>query len=186
MVLIATAVLLFVDINAFKPRLETAASKALGMDVKVDGRMGIRFAPGLFVTLKDVHIRNRGAEVVSAGEARLGIDLLPLLQKDVRIETISLQHPRISFERDRAGRFNFESLKAEGLKAAVKTLPAVQNLSRVSLADGTFLYADQQSGAGFEALDCDLGVRHLRFPGGGTKSAASKNRWWRSRVSSPP
>ena len=159
LVLIATAVLLFVDANAFKPRLETAASNALGMEVKVDGRMGIRFAPGLFVTLKDVHIRNRGSDVVSAEGARLGIDLLPLLQKDVRIETISLQHPRISIERDRGGQFNFERLKA-----AVKTLPA-QDLSRVSLAEGTFLYADQQSGEKFEARDCDLEVRHLQFSG---------------------
>ncbi|MEJ2691421.1 MAG: AsmA family protein [Deltaproteobacteria bacterium] len=162
-VLIVTALLLFVNANAFKARLETAASNALGMEVKVDGRMGFGFAPGLFVTLKDVHIRNRGADVASAGEARLGIDLLPLLKKDVRVETISLQHPRISIERNRAGQFNFERLEA-----AEKTLSA-KGFSRVSLAGGTFLYADQQSGEGFEALDCDLEVRHLRFSGGRSK-----------------
>ena len=45
--LAAAALLLFVDANAYKPRLEKTASQALGMEVKVGGRLGIRFQPGI-------------------------------------------------------------------------------------------------------------------------------------------
>ena len=76
LVLVALALLLFVDVNAYKPRLEAAASETLGMEVSVDGRLGVGFFPGLHVTLEDAHIHNRGADLASARHSRLGIDLL--------------------------------------------------------------------------------------------------------------
>jgi uncharacterized protein involved in outer membrane biogenesis len=155
LVLIAVALLVFVDANAYKPRLEAAASDALGMEVRVDGRMGFGLFPGLLVTLKDVHIRNRGADLVSANEVRLGIDLLPLLHDEVRIGEIALKHPSVSIVRDSDGKFNFENPEAAGGK-----LPALK-LANISLSDGSLIYADKQSGEGFEAGDCKLDVRRL-------------------------
>jgi len=159
-VLVTAALLLFVDANVYKPRLEAAASGALGMEVRVGGRLGIGFLPGLLVTLEDVHIRNRGIDVASAKEVRLGIDLLPLLHQEARIGKIALQHPRISIERDRDGKFNFEKPEAAG-----GTLPAL-DLANVSMSDGTLLFVDKQSGEGFEAGGCNLDVRRLRLSGG--------------------
>jgi len=155
LVLVAVALGLFFDINAYKPRLEAAASGALGMEVRVGGRLGIGFFPGLLVTLEDVHIRNRGSDVASAKLARLGMDFLPLLQSKIQIEKIALEHPRITIERDREGRFN-----CENPKAAEGTLPAL-NLAKVSLSDGSLLYTDKQSGEGFEARNCSLDVTRL-------------------------
>ncbi|MGA9666757.1 MAG: AsmA family protein [Gallionella sp.] len=153
------ALLFFVNANAYKPRLEAAASNALGMEVRVGGKMGFGLFPGLQVTLDDVQIRNRGADLVSAREARLGIDLLPLLRKEVRIGKIALEHPSFFIERDGDGKYNFETTQTSVI------LPAL-NLARVSFADGSLIYADKQSGEGFEAEDCRLGVRRfLLSPG---------------------
>lgn len=160
LVLGAVALLLFVDADVYKARLEATASEALGMEVRIGGRLGIAFFPGLLVTLEDVHIGNRGLEVASAKEARLGIDLLPLFKKEVRIEKIALKNLRISIERDRAGRFNFE--KPEAPEGA---LPAL-DWPNVSLSDGTLVYADKRYGEGFEAADCRLDAHRLRLSGG--------------------
>ncbi len=160
LVLVAVALLLFVDAEAYKPRLEAAASHALGMDSRVGGRLGIELFPGLHITLEDVHIGNQGADVASVKEARVGIDLLPLLQKEIRIGTIALKHPSISIERDRDGNFNFEKPETAGGR-----LPAL-DLSKVSLSEGTLLFADKQSGAGFETLSCSLKIDHLHLSGG--------------------
>ncbi len=60
LLVIATAALIFfVDASAYKPRLEATASSVLGMQVKVDGRLGISFFPDLRITLDDVHVRNK-------------------------------------------------------------------------------------------------------------------------------
>src|SRR5258708_5168549 len=81
-VLLATVAALALRVNA-KPRVEASASEALGMEVHVVGRLAIGFLPGLHVALADVHLRQRGAEVASAGEVDLGIELLPLLRKEL-------------------------------------------------------------------------------------------------------
>jgi uncharacterized protein involved in outer membrane biogenesis len=160
LVLVAAALLVFLDINAYKPRLEAAASGALGMEVRVGGRLGIGFFPGLHVTLQDVNIRNRGTDLASAKQASLGIDLLPLLYQEVRIGKIALKRPRISIERDSDGKFNFEKPEEAG-----GSLTAL-DLAKVSLSDGTLLYTDKQSGEGFEAVNCNLNARRLRLAEG--------------------
>jgi len=158
--LLLTMLLLFVDLEPLKPRLEAAASSALGMEVSVGGRLGGGLSPGLHLTLKDVQIRNRGTDVILAEEARLGIDFLPLLRKEVRIGKIVLKNPRISIERDQEGQFNFEKT-AE----AREPLPAL-NLTQVTVENGTLRYADKRSGEEFEAGDCGLELRSLRLSGG--------------------
>ena len=159
LVLAAIALFIFLDINAYKPRFEAAVSGVLGMEVKVGGRLGIGFFPNFLVTLEDVHIRNRGTEVATAKEARIGVDFLPLLQKEVRIEKIELEHPRISIEKARDGAFNFE--KSGATQGALPDL----NLAKVSFSDGTLRYVDKQSGEGFEAGDCSLDVSRLQLSG---------------------
>ena len=157
LVLIAIALRLFFDVNAYKPRFETTASDTLGMEVRIGGRLGIGFFPGLLVTLEDTHIRNRGVDIATAKKATLGIEFLPLLQNKVRIEKIALEHTRISIEQGMDGKFNFEKSEATS-----GTLPAL-NLAKVSISDGSLLYADKRSGEGFEAKDCSLEVNHLRL-----------------------
>jgi uncharacterized protein involved in outer membrane biogenesis len=157
LILVAVGLRLFLDVDAYKPRLEAAASGALGMEVSVGGRLGIDFFPGLLVTLEDARIRNRGADVATAKRARIWIDFLPLLQNEVRIGKIALEHPRITIERDRQGRFNFEKPEAAG-----EALPALE-LARVSLTNGSLLYVDKQSGQGFEAGNCSLDGTRLRL-----------------------
>ncbi|MDP1928807.1 MAG: AsmA family protein [Thiobacillus sp.] len=159
--LVAIALFVFLDINAYKPRFEAAASGIVGMDVKVGGRLEIGFFPNMLVTLNDVHIRNRGAEIATAKEAKVGIDILSLLQQRVRIEQIELEQPRLSIEKGRDGRFNFEKPEASR-----RPLPNL-NLAKVFVSDGTFFYADKQTGTGFEAGDCSLDVSHLQLSGRG-------------------
>lgn len=155
--LVAIALFFFLDANAFKPRFETAVSDVFGMEVKVGGRLGVGFFPNLLVTLEDVQIRNRGTEVVTASEARIRIEFLPLLYKRVQIKAISLEQPRISIERDHDGTFNFER------SVAVRKILPDLNLAKVSLSGGTIIYADKQSGRGFEAADCSLDVSRLQL-----------------------
>ena len=153
-VIVVTA--LSLRLNA-KPRLERIASEAMGMELSIGGRLDIRFVPSLQVVLADVHVRNHGADVASAGEVDLGIELLPLLRKEVWIETLALNRVTISIEKDRDGMLNVATpTQAQG------PLPAL-HLARVSVSGATVRYADNQSGKRLEAANCNLDVRRLRF-----------------------
>jgi hypothetical protein len=69
------------------------------------------------------------------------------------MDSVGLKHVRISIERQRDGKFNFET--PTELK---QTFPP----ARLSISDATLLYTDQQSGKALEADSCDLHVRHLQ------------------------
>ncbi len=157
-ILIVVGLLYFVDTGVYKPRLEKAASDALGMEVRIGARPGLSLFPGLSVRLGDLSIRNRETDLVSAQEAGLDIALRPLLRREIRIMRIVLKHPRISIQRYRDGTYNFETSKAGTLPT-----PAMPVLS---LSDGILRYHDEQSGSGFEALNLNLNLRSLRLAGG--------------------
>ncbi len=159
-VLAALAFFFFLDVDLYKPRLETAASELLGMEVRVGGHLGIGLFPGLRVSMEDVHIGNRGVEVFSAKLATLGIDLLPLLRKQVRVGTLALEHPRLAIERNHGGMLNVWKPATPG-----RTLPAL-DAARVSFSDGIFLYTNKRTGDLIEAGACSLDLRRLQRPGG--------------------
>ena len=106
LILAAVALVLFVDVNAHKPRLEAAFSDALGMEVRIGGRLGIGLFPRFHITAEDVRIRNRGVDVAAAKKTFLGIELLPIFHKEIRIVKIGMKRPRISIDQDRDGKFN--------------------------------------------------------------------------------
>jgi uncharacterized protein involved in outer membrane biogenesis len=158
LLVLAVAVPLLVDFNGYRPGLEAAASDALGMEVRIGGRLSMGFLPGFHVTAEDGRILSeQGVVVASAKKASLWIDLLPLLRRELRLRRIALTEPVLSVERDVEGRFNVERLKQ-----AAALLSALDGAS-VSLSNGTLRYADQRSGGGFEATGLDLNVSRMRF-----------------------
>ena len=156
-VLCVAAVLLLVDANAYKSRLEAAASAALGMDVRIGGQLRIALFPGLLVTAEDVHIRNMEKSVVSAKEVTLGFELLPLLRNEFLMTNISLVHPEITIERNAGGKYNFEKPQT-----AAAILPS-GDLPQISLSGGMLHYLDRKTGKGFEAAACKAEVRNLQY-----------------------
>jgi AsmA protein len=144
-VLVAAALFLVVDAKVSKASLEATASRALGLELSIGGLVGIGFVPGLRVTIGDVHIRNQGADVASAQQASLEIELLPLLENNVRIAKIVLKHPTITIERGRDGQFNFEKPEAEESALPLLDWPLV------SVSDAIVVYADKRSGERLEA-----------------------------------
>jgi AsmA protein len=156
LICVTVALLIFVDTDAYRARLETAAANALGMEVRIAGNQALDLWSGLHISLEDVHLAQQGAEVASAEQVRLGIELFPLLQNKIRIGTLALKKPRISIERDQDGKFNYEKTKS------ASNSEATLGWSKVSLTEGTLVFSDQQSGMGFEAADCSFKVIQLR------------------------
>ena len=168
LLLAAVALVLFVDVNTLKPRLETAFSDALGMEVRIGGRLGIGLFPGFHITAEDVRIRNRGADVASAKKAFLGIGLLPLLHKEIRVVKIKMRRPRISIAQDRDGKFNFETPEGEtGRKTGEgsKGMRFSLDVAKLSLSDAALFYAEKKTGEVLEAGVFNLEVSGLRFTG---------------------
>jgi AsmA protein len=154
----AIVLLLLVDANAYKPRIEAAASEALGMDVRINGRLRISLLPGFGVSVGDVRVTNRGTELARAGNIRIGLKLLPLLRREIMIGELALLTPSFYIERAKNGSFNFET----GVrKPSTESPTALREIGRILVSKGNFLFLDKSSGDKTEVREWDLSVKNL-------------------------
>ena len=160
LLLAALAVMFLADSDAYKPRVEAAASDALGMNVTVEGRLRIDFIPGLHIRLENVRIRNRGTEIAFVKGTVLAIELLSLFEQNHHYGSVALNGARISIKRGRDGSYNYEKRPE-----ANETFPAL-DLREVTFADLIVGYADKASGSGFESSGCSGELTSMRHPGG--------------------
>jgi hypothetical protein len=149
-------ILALLNIQAFKPQIEAAASDALGMDVRVKGRLGITLFPGFGISLRDISVRNAGADVVTIEKMRIGLKLIPLARHEVLISRVGLIKPVFSLVRDKDGKFNFEKpgRALSGRPFGVK---------KISISLGRLVYTDERSGERVEAEDFDVTLRNPSY-----------------------
>jgi len=131
-------------------RLEADASDALGMQVQVGGRPALRFFPGLHVTVAAVRVRNRGADVASVGEVKLGIELRSLLHKDLKFQDVRFKNAKITIARDKDGHFNTDRPPKPDSSS-----PAAA-IASVAFTDSSLFYTDAQFGNNFAAEHCNV------------------------------
>jgi len=165
---VVVAIVIFVltfDINDYKSRIEAAASEATGMKVRINGKLKLTLFPRPGVSLDDIVIQNRGADVASAKKTEVVIKLLPLLRREVLIQQVGLITPKFFITKDRRGHFNFETSQK---KRAGKESPTGRfEVGTIFIKGGDVLYLDENSDAKTEATACDLTISNLSAGGGG-------------------
>jgi uncharacterized protein involved in outer membrane biogenesis len=165
LLLLAAALVLLVDTDVYKSRLERSVSQTLGLELSIGGRPVIDVFPGLQLTLDDVHLRRHGKELASARQAKVAIELMSLLGDELHIQKIVLTQPVITVAREHDGRFDFEPDAALAAGETVADAGA-QSWPDVALAAGSIVFADKRYGKGFEAHDCQGEVHRLQRAAG--------------------
>jgi AsmA protein len=164
LVLAGVAILVLFDVNAYKPRIESGVSDALGMEFRTHGKARLRFFPSASIVLSDVRLRNRGTDLATAEALRVGVKMLPLLSGQVVITELALEKPVIRIEKGIDGKFNFETPPRPAKEGEAPSAPLV--VPAGSASAGKIVYVDRKSG-GETSLDAiDLSVRDLSIPTG--------------------
>lgn len=148
------------DINSYKPRIEAAASGATGLEVRINGKMGLSFFP-FGVSAKDIHVANKGDEILSLENLKLGAELMPLLKKQLKVTSCELVKPVVTIVKDADGKYNFESAE----KKPTKGQPgAALSLKELKLSKGVLVYLDKKTGEKTEFKDFNLASEYLFIP----------------------
>ena len=145
-VLIVAAIALpfLVNVNSFRPQIESNLSSALGRPVKV-GNLSLSILSGS-VGADQLSIADdpkfSQAPFIQAKSLKVGVELLPLLfSKQLNVTHLLIDQPEITLLRNREGVWNFSSL-GSGSKApdqpAAKSAGAPGNLTvaKLELKDG--------------------------------------------------
>ncbi len=145
-ILLAVIALPFlINVNSFRPKLESELSTALGRQVKV-GNLSLSILSGS-VSAEDLSISDDPGfskdPFIRAKSLKVGVEVMPLIfSKTLHVTDITLDRPEISLLRDASGKWNFSSLgnSSEAAKkpAATESSSSTPNLSvsKLDVKDG--------------------------------------------------
>ncbi|MCP5266832.1 MAG: AsmA family protein [Burkholderiaceae bacterium] len=168
-VVAAVALLLFVDVDRFKPQIESFVSSHYGRTLKIDGRLSLSVFPNIAVALPKSSISGRDGqgEFASLGGARVSVALMPLLRGEVRADTIRIDRLRARLERDAKGRLSIDDLVGADKASAAKPAPAEKGatggsaplalaIGGIELNDAEIVFDDRQAGNRITVSGLDL------------------------------
>ncbi len=144
----ALAAPFIVNWNAYRDNLESYGRNLTGRDVVINGPISVRLFPWPRLETNDVSIGNpiglEGEPSVHARDINVELALAGLFAGEIRVESITLDHPIISLVRnpDGTGNWNFspdESLQNSKLLDQVK-------LERITIVDGEVRVEDKVHG----------------------------------------
>jgi AsmA protein len=130
-VVIVIALPFLVDVNTFRPKIESELTGALGREVKV-GNLSLSLLKG-GVTADDISIADdpqfSKTPFVKAKELKVGVELIPLIfSKKLNVTEVTLNQPEISLVKSENGeKWNFSSLGAKSTTAASESKSAPES-----------------------------------------------------------
>jgi AsmA protein len=148
-----------VDPDVFRPRIERAASSALGRRVELTG--ALHWRPGLNLRIESLGgtIANApgfgSSPLASWRSLQLGVALRPLLDRRLVIDHIQLEGMQLNLARSAQGvNWNLPPAADSGNKASDLTLA----IGSVGLADATVRFSDEVGGHAWSATGLELDV----------------------------
>ena len=150
------AALLF-NINSYKPRIESAASEATGLVVRINGKLGLSFFP-FSVSANDIYVADKGDEIISIKKLKLGVELIPLLKRQINVTSCELVKPTITIVKDTEGKFNFENSEKKSTKTG---FGAASRLRKFRLTQGTLVYFDKKTDNKIELHEISLAIKDI-------------------------
>ncbi len=160
-VVVLVALPFLVNVNSFRPKIESEASSALGRQVKL-GNLSLSLFSGT-VEADDIAIADDPAfsksPFVTAHTLKIGIELMPLIfSKQIHVTELLLEEPEISLLKDAKGTWNFSSLGGTAKKKPEESKPgesSTQNLSvaKLNVIDGKLTVGRTDSSRKFRVYD---------------------------------
>jgi AsmA protein len=127
LILLVIAIPFFIDANAFRPRLESELTAALGRQVKV-GNLSLSLLSGS-VGADDISIADdpefSKSPFVQAKSLKVGVELIPLVfSKTLNVTNLTLNEPEISLVKaDKSDKWNYSSLGGNNKSASAPSSP---------------------------------------------------------------
>jgi AsmA protein len=173
LLVILAALPLFININSFRPKIESEASAALGRQVTL-GNLSLSILSGS-VGAENIAIADDPAfsksSFVTAKSLKVGVEVLPLIfSKQLNVTDITLESPQIALLKTAGGKWNFSSLggsstqkSPEAAKSGVST-PANFSVAKLNVNHGKLSVGKANSPAKPVVYDdVNISVKNFSF-----------------------
>ncbi len=162
-----------VPMDAYRVRLETAATHATGRSLHIEGPLRLMLFPHFGLRAEQVTFANipggRAAAMARVGDIKLAIQFWPLLTGHLEIEQIVLDQPDIELEVDARGQSNWTFAKSKTAGTAhgsSVTLPMDTQFSGIKINDGRVAYSNAHTGVQrlLDHVNANIAITRLDQP----------------------
>ncbi|MDD5295596.1 MAG: AsmA family protein [Rhodocyclaceae bacterium] len=156
--LAVTASLLF-DAEAVKAQAARLMLEKKQRILRIEGEAALSFWPSVGLRLAKVSLSEHDSERVfaAAEKVRLSLRLLPLLRKELAVDTVELDGIAINLIRHKDGSFNYDDLISQEKDKE----PLRFDVAGVRLSHGSLGYVDEGAGRTIRVSELDLGSGRL-------------------------
>ncbi len=196
LLLILIALPLLINVNSFRPKIESELTTALGRQVTM-GNLSLSILSGSVVA-HNIAIGDDPAfgksPFVTAESLKVGVELMPLIfSKEVNVTEIKLEQPEITLLKAANGKWNFSSIGGASAKKAPEeaksggTSLANLSVAKLNVNDGKLIVGKANSSAKSQVYDkVNIDVKNFSFtsrfpfklttqlPGGGDANVSGK------------
>ncbi len=132
----AAALPLLFDANSFRPQIQSALESSLKRKIDL-GTLGLKFYP-LSVKVNDVKVAeddkySSTIPFLTASEILVNLDLRSLLNKQVKVDALTIIRPTVNLIRNAEGKWNYESVGQQNESGGDSTL----SFTELTVQDGT-------------------------------------------------
>ena len=161
---VAAFILATFDANKWKGEIAQLVKEKKDRSLKIEGDLSLSLFPAIGVRLGKATLSEHKSEQVFAAvdNARISLQLLPLLSKQVVVDTVALEGVKARVVRFKDGRLNIDDLLAKDDKEP----PARFDIAGVKFVNGELAWRDEKAGQ-------DLILSSLNLETGRLANAAS-------------
>ncbi|MEZ6023614.1 MAG: AsmA family protein [Hyphomonadaceae bacterium] len=163
-----------------RAEVERSVEQATGRDVVIAGNVGVSFWPVLGLRAGEATLANveggRAPVFIAADEIDVGVELRPLLNREVVVRRLVLQRPQIALEVDDEGNPNWiltprppegaPSTPPPGTEVPSGSASTMPSLRSIRINDGEISFFDARQGGGWVIGEADIStaITNLESP----------------------
>ena len=149
------------DPNHYKPDAIKLVKDKTQRTLKLDGDIKLSFFPSIGATLGKASLSERGSEKEFAGveDLRVALKLMPLLSKEVVVDTIEVKGLRTHVVRHKDGKTNIDDLTGAGDKPPAEkstASPVRIDIDHITVQNAELTYADEGAGTKYALSKLNL------------------------------
>jgi AsmA protein len=164
---------LFVDVQKYKPLLETKVAEATGRSFSVGDDLRLSLFPWAGLSFSNLRLGNPAGfaekDFVAVQSFEVRVKLLPLLSRDIQIKRFVLNQPRIVLVKNKNGRGNWQQPEKATVKKSGKATTGSRGqfpisaltVGEFSIQNGSVLWIDHNSGQRKEITDISLALKDV-------------------------
>lgn len=174
-VVAAITIPIFFDPNDYKSQIVAQVEQETGRKFQLDGNLKLSVFPWLGIEIDGMTFGNAAGfgeqPMIKSGLVQARVKLLPLLKKNIEMDTVTLKDATVNLGRDESGKSNWDDLLALGgeketVTETEKTDGAVLNtfaLGGIDMENASLVWDDKTTGKYYAIKNLDLKTGKLEM-----------------------